>query len=106
MSDNMDPSSLDALTPRLKAIDLLREFASGGLPPMEEFIAACATAADILERLQVVDVLFDGPPGPECGRFVEVNDLTGASMNVGDWIDYGQGLHSLRVLALPPKKGS
>lgn len=44
-----------------------------------------------------VDVVFDGPPGPEPGRFVEVEDMSGASIRVGQWIDRGDGYWALRL---------
>lgn len=44
-----------------------------------------------------IDIVFDGPPGPESGRFVEVEDPDGRSINVGTWIDRGDGLWALRI---------
>lgn len=44
-----------------------------------------------------VDVVFDGPPGPVCGRFVECDDGSGKSVNVGQWIDRGDGYWVLRI---------
>lgn len=32
-------------------------------------------------------VVFDGPPGPEGPRFVEVEDLTGVSIRKGRWVE-------------------
>lgn len=61
-----------------------------------------------------IDIVFDGPPAHESGRFVEVEDPNGASVRVGEWIDRGNGLWALRItpeaceLALyemPSKKG-
>ncbi len=34
---------------------------------------------------EFIDVVFDGPPGPEGGRFVEVEDDQGKSRDVGSW---------------------
>ncbi len=34
---------------------------------------------------QQIRIVFDGPPGPESGRFVEVEDMDGCSLSVGDW---------------------
>lgn len=35
-------------------------------------------------------VIFDGPPGPESGRFVDVeNARFGRSIKAGEWIDRG-----------------
>jgi hypothetical protein len=44
-----------------------------------------------------VDIVFDGPPSHESGRFVEVEDATGASIRLGEWIDRGNGLWALRI---------
>lgn len=30
-------------------------------------------------------IVFDGPPGPEAGRFVEVEDRHGRSISAGEW---------------------
>ena len=44
-----------------------------------------------------IDVVFDGPPSHESGRFVEVEDPNGASVSAGEWIDRGNGLWALRL---------
>lgn len=44
-----------------------------------------------------IDVVFDGPPGPVAGRFVEVENVDGKSINAGEWIDRGNGLWALRI---------
>lgn len=44
-----------------------------------------------------VDIVFDGPPGPESGRFVETEDRHGSSIKVGEWVDRGDGYHALRI---------
>lgn len=36
-----------------------------------------------------IDVVFDGPPGPQSGRFVEVEDDQQRGRGVGKWIDDG-----------------
>lgn len=46
---------------------------------------------------QYIDVVFDGPPGPESGRFVEVEDQSGASVSVGEWIERDDGYWVLRM---------
>lgn len=33
-----------------------------------------------------IDIVFDGPPGPTPGRFVEVEDADGKSIRVGEWV--------------------
>lgn len=44
-----------------------------------------------------LDVVFDGPPSHEAPRFVEVEDMRGASVSAGEWIDRGNGLWALRL---------
>lgn len=34
-----------------------------------------------------IDIVFDGPPSAESGRFVEVENEHGRSINAGEWID-------------------
>ena len=44
-----------------------------------------------------IDIVFDGPPSHNSGRFVEVENEKGASINAGEWIDRGDGLWALRI---------
>ena len=44
-----------------------------------------------------IDIVFDGPPGPTAGRFVEVEDASGKSINFGDWVERGDGYWALRI---------
>ena len=39
----------------------------------------------------------DGPPGPEAGRFVEVEDAIGHSIRKGEWVKRPDGYWALRV---------
>jgi len=48
-----------------------------------------------------VNILFDGPPGPESGRFVEVETDDGKSIRLGEWIEREDGLWALRITELP-----
>ncbi|WP_165692597.1 hypothetical protein [Mycolicibacterium fortuitum] len=48
-----------------------------------------------------IDVVFDGPPGPEPGRFVEVENDKGASVRVGDWLERPDGNWALRIYDVP-----
>ena len=43
-----------------------------------------------------INIIFDGPPSHESGRFVEVETDDGAGISVGKWIDRKDGLWSLR----------
>lgn len=51
--------------------------------------------------MNYIDVVFDGPPSHESGRFVEVEDPTGKSVSVGEWIDRSNGLWALRIPRSP-----
>ncbi|KKN24629.1 hypothetical protein LCGC14_0893130 [marine sediment metagenome] len=44
------------------------------------------------QRLKVV---FDGPPGHESGRFLEVEREDGSSVRAGNWEDLGDGTWAL-----------
>ena len=44
----------------------------------------------------LIDIVFDGPPGPESGRFVEVENENGQSVNLGEWIQRPDGYSALR----------
>ena len=44
-----------------------------------------------------IDIVFDGPPGPEGPRFVEVEDANGKSIRVGEWVQRVDGYWALRI---------
>ena len=44
-----------------------------------------------------IHILFDGPPGADAGRFVEVEDDAGHSINAGEWVDRGDGQWALAI---------
>ena len=43
-----------------------------------------------------IDIVFDGPPSHESGRFVEV-ERNGRSVSAGEWIEMPDGLWALRI---------
>jgi hypothetical protein len=43
------------------------------------------------------NIVFDGPPGHEAGRFVEVETLDGKSFKVGEWIEGLEGYWYLQI---------
>lgn len=43
--------------------------------------------------MKKLHIVFDGPPGPESGRFVEVEDAEGHGQSVGDWEQHGDFWH-------------
>ena len=46
-----------------------------------------------------VDIVFDGPPGPESGRFIEAEDANGNSIRFGEWIERADGRWVLPITA-------
>lgn len=50
-------------------------------------------------RLGVVDIVFDGPPSRGFGQFVEVEDSSGKSINLGEWVERADGYWVLRLTA-------
>lgn len=46
---------------------------------------------------RTIDIVFDGPPSHESGRFVEVEDATGHSISLGKWIQRPDGYWVLRI---------
>lgn len=88
----------------------------GSKPTRSEVLEAskCSDLCDkIIDRLRAIverkennmekpiNILFDGPPGPESGRFVEVETDDGKSIRAGEWIEREDGLWALRITALP-----
>jgi hypothetical protein len=49
--------------------------------------------------LATLDVVFDGPPGPESGRFVEV-EVEGKSISLGTWVERPDKLWALQISTL------
>jgi hypothetical protein len=37
--------------------------------------------------VQAINIVFDGPPSHESGRFVEVETDDGHSINIGQWLE-------------------
>lgn len=50
-----------------------------------------------LEPLEAINIVFDGPPDHQAGRFVEVETDEGRSIGVGQWVERADGLWSLRI---------
>ena len=44
-----------------------------------------------------LDIVFDGPPGPVAGRFVEVETDRGESISLGEWVQRKDGYWVLRI---------
>lgn len=54
-------------------------------------------------KLEPVHIVFDGPPGPEAGRFVECERPDGSSLKVGEWHERDDGYWELRIMACVPE---
>lgn len=54
--------------------------------------------------MKEIHIVFDGPPGPEAGRFVEVEDENGKSFNAGDWRQRADGLWELVIKSTTPDR--
>lgn len=44
-----------------------------------------------LKTGRMIHVVFDGPPGAQSGRFIEVEDEEGNGLNVGEWMKRKDG---------------
>ena len=88
-----------------KAEELLRERTGGRLDQathlIEDFQRKLRDLIDAPVAASFIDVVFDGPPDHDAGRFVEVENADGKSINVGEWIDRGNGLWALRFYKVP-----
>ena len=61
-----------------------------------------ATLPGVPDRPQFIDVVFDGPPGPVAGRFVECEGPDGTRLNAGKWIEEPEtGWWRLRIGVRP-----
>jgi len=47
--------------------------------------------------MPAINIIFDGPPSHESGRFVEVETDDRRSIGVGQWIEREDGLWALRI---------
>ena len=47
--------------------------------------------------MRYIDIVFDGPPAHESGRFIEVEDDAGNSISVGEWVARNDGYWVLRI---------
>ena len=44
-----------------------------------------------------IDIVFDGPPSHESGRFIEVEDAESKSISIGEWVHRPDGYWALRI---------
>jgi hypothetical protein len=48
-----------------------------------------------------INIIFDGPPAHESGRFIECETDDGKGISVGEWVERPDGLWALRITELP-----
>ena len=65
--------------------------------PCDWLTASAVRKALKAQQASAVHLLFDGQPGPECGRFVEAEDPTGKSINAGEWSQRPDGYWQLVI---------
>jgi len=76
----------------------------GVMQPIEDVIAAL-NAAELSQPSPgaALNIIFNGPPGPEGGRFIEVETDDGHSVRAGEWSQRPDGHWRLRITtALQP----
>jgi hypothetical protein len=44
-----------------------------------------------------IDIVFDGPPGPEPACLLEIEDANGRSIEIGEWVERPDGRWVLRL---------
>lgn len=89
----------------------IREVLMVALPIIAEGILAGQVsveelASGNLARIspQPINIVFDGPPGPESGRFIEVETDDGHGIKVGQWFrDEARNYWALRITSLAPE---
>lgn len=68
-----------------------------GIHSVDMDVVECRTTQEPEPNTGPIYVIFDGPPGPEAGRFVEVVDADGQSINAGRWIEQLDGTWALEI---------
>lgn len=67
-------------------------FEPGGLPSKR---CACDRVVSPINAGEPVFIVFDGPPSAQSGRFIEVENTHGASVQAGGWKERADGLWQL-----------
>ena len=50
-----------------------------------------------------INIIFDGAPSHESGRFIEVENDFGESIKCGEWIENDDGTWTLKIDEIPPQ---
>ncbi len=92
-------------------VDWEDDWREDGRTPTQDLDALRAQLAAAREDgAQLVDIVFDGPPGepgppgPTFPRFIEAEDAAGHSIRVGDWVQRDDNYWVLRITAIPKSK--
>lgn len=67
---------------------------------LAELEADSVAKGHVVARTELVDIVFDGPPGPKSGRFVEVENAQGQSVRIGEWVARPRDQWALRIRAV------
>jgi len=71
-------------------------------PRMRDKVLLCGKCTEeIVQMVNGFHIRFDGPPGHDAGRFVEVETLEGKGLGLGGWKQDGE----YWLLAFPEKVG-
>lgn len=77
-----------------KVRELFRICAKHSIADMPDLQGRCIVCAyDTIRKaagVETIQIRFDGPPGPVAGRFVEVEDVNGKSISIGEWVQDGE----------------
>ncbi len=49
-----------------------------------------------------IDIVFNGPPRNDHGKFIDVQDAEGNSIGTGSYVNRGDGTYALRVRLTVP----
>ena len=93
ITENLDDDHRVALLEKAARADRL-------LDAKRVVIETRGTRKKPIEAPQTIRVLFDGPPSSPAGRFVEVEDLDGHSIQVGEWKELRDGCWALEIPAV------
>lgn len=92
---------VEGLREAVPPIQILGTVADGGrraltdeeaLPTLPPFLPSgdvIPTGGFVDAREGLLRIVFDGPPGPESGRFIECENSAGASVRCGEWVQEG-----------------
>lgn len=60
-------------------------------------VCTCPEVDPVKRATTYVDIVFDGPPDHESGRFVEVEKADRSGVKLGNWVARADGYWALRI---------